>query len=132
MGPFLLPLPPSANNLTKKAPRRRGKFYPTQAYERWTQEAEIWAFEQRVIPWGGPPSFKPVHVMIEILPGAGLNMGRDGDNMAKAVQDWLVKKGYLTNDCLKYVSGTHVILRRREVSPNGKACVRVSLIADDS
>lgn len=85
-----------------------------------------------MIPYGGCPALKPVQVWVEILPGSGLNMGRDGDNMAKAVQDWLVKKGFLSNDCLRCVSGTHVVLRRREPSPTGKACVRVSMVPDET
>lgn len=131
MGPFYLPLPPSANNLSKRRFGRK-KFIPTPAYKSWQDAAAIMAIEQRIIPHAGSPALKPVHVWIEILPGPGLNRGRDGDNMAKAVQDWLVNHHFLTNDSLKYVTGTHVVLRRRENSPYGDSCIRVSILPDES
>ena len=53
-------------------------------------------------------------------------MDRDADNMAKAIQDWLVKWRFLANDNLRHVHGCHVIYRPEEPSPTGQAAVRVS------
>lgn len=123
---ILLPLPPSANNLNKKAPRRRGKYFPTKAYQTWTAEANAMALEAGLIPRRAAPFQAPVHVQIDILPGKGLRLDRDADNMAKAVQDWLVKWGFLANDSLRHVHGCHVVYRPQEPSPTGRAAVRVS------
>jgi len=123
---IILPLPPSANNLFKKAPRRRGKFYTTKAYIKWTNEANAIAMEAGMIPRREAPFQRPVHVRVDILPGKGLRLDRDADNMAKIVQDWLVKWNFLVDDCLRYVHGTHVVYRPQEASPTGYAAVRVS------
>lgn len=123
---ILLPLPPSANNLTRKAPRRGGKFYPTRAYEEWTANANAMAFEAGIIPRREAPFGYPVDVWVEVLPGKGLRMDRDADNLAKAIQDWLVKWRFITNDNLRYVHGTHVQYKPHEPSPTGYAAVRVS------
>lgn len=123
---ILLPLPPSANNLTRKAPRRGGKFFPTKAYQTWTTEANAMALEAGLIPRRAAPFQGPVHVLIDILPGKGLRMDRDADNMAKAVQDWLVRWGWLVDDSLRHVHGTHVVYRPHQPSPTGRAAVQVS------
>ena len=126
MEPFLLPLPPSANNLTRKAPRRGGKYFPTKAYSSWTTAANAMALEAGLIPRRVAPFQHPVHVWVEVLPGKGLRMDRDSDNMAKAVLDWLVKWDFLVNDNLRHVHGSHVVYLPREPSPTGFAAVRVS------
>lgn len=129
---ILLPLPPSANNLTRKAPRRGGKYFPTRAYTDWTTEANAMAIEAGLIPRRSAPFEHPVHVRVEILPGKGLRLDRDADNMAKAVQDWLVKWGFLIDDSLRHVHGCHVIYRPQEASPTGRAVVRVSFTEEET
>lgn len=123
---ILLPLPPSANNLTRKAPRRGGKFYPTKAYSDWTIEANAMAVTAGIVPHRAAPFQHPVEIWVEILPGKGLRLDRDADNMAKAVQDWLVKWRFLSDDSLRFVHGSHVVYRPQEPSPTGRAAVRVS------
>jgi Holliday junction resolvase RusA-like endonuclease len=129
---IILPLPPSANNLTRKAPRKGGKFYPTKAYSDWTSQANAMALEAGLIPRRDAPFQRPVHVRVDILPGKGLRMDRDADNLAKAVQDWLVKWDFLIDDCLRYVHGTHVVYRPQEASPTGYAAVRVSFTEQEA
>ena len=123
---ILLPLPPSANNLNKKAPRRRGKYFPTKAYQTWTTEANAMALEAGLIPRRVAPFQHPVHVWVEVLPGKGLRLDRDSDNMAKAVLDWLVKWDFLVDDSLRYVHGSHVVYKPHQPSPTGWATVSVS------
>jgi hypothetical protein len=85
-----------------------------------------------MIPRRQEPPQDPVHVLVEILPGKGLRLDRDADNMAKIVQDWLVKWNFLIDDCLRYVHGTHVVYRPQEASPTGYAAVRVSFTEQEA
>lgn len=90
---FTLPRPPSANNLFANVPKR-GRVR-TERYRTWLQAADAAMYQQRRSQPTEPPP-PPYAITYEIAQTD--NRRRDVSNMVKATEDWLVSRGYLTDD----------------------------------
>lgn len=118
---FFLPLPVSVNAMYKVG---RGRKYISQQYSKWIDRADIWLSGQPVnIP--KRPLNKPLELAIVAYRGKGwVERTRDLDNMIKAIQDYLVRSGFLEDD-------NSQIIRRVSVELSGEykkdASVRISI-----
>lgn len=97
---FVLPCPPTSNNLFISRRRGKGRF-SSKAYVKWQGEAD--AIIRRHRPWGG--SF-PVELVITVLNGRGWKSNYDTNNREKATTDALVRCGIIPDDSVKYLAKT--------------------------
>lgn len=94
---FDLPIPPSTNHIWKVG---RGRMHTSKKYATWLKEADrVLAFQESKIR----QVRHPVKVLIVITPGKGWRSNRDLDNCAKPVLDYLVNRGWIEDDCAKFV-----------------------------
>lgn len=121
-----LPLPPSTNNLFAGAGRRRRK---SEGYQKWLTACDA-DYLQGNIPRGRFTG--PVSISLTYFPGKGWRNfpgpswldSRDGDNMEKAVLDWLVLANYLTGDSWRWIRASK---RTLDPTPQERAGVRVTI-----
>lgn len=117
-----LPLPPSTNHLWKFGKRR---CFPSQQYKTWVMEAKRAEIVQECKPPKNRCDSKKVRISIEVFPGKGFRWNRDGSNMIKASEDWLVNNGYIKDDSFQYVRETKVRLADHSVP---ESFVRLTVI----
>ncbi len=58
---------------------------------------------------------RKVEIAIQVFPGKGFRWNRDGSNMIKALEDWLVNNGYIKDDSFQFVRETKVFLSNQQV-----------------
>jgi Holliday junction resolvase RusA-like endonuclease len=98
---FVLPWPPSSNNLFLNV-RGRGRVL-TKEYREWREEAGWTLAAQRA-----RKLTQPVTVAVELNPPS--KHAFDLDNRAKALMDLLVLHGVIPDDSIKFVHGVSVRL----------------------
>lgn len=91
---YLLPFPPSTNNLFSGQRRR----FRSRTYDRWLAHAGAVMARQRV-----PHQKQPVRIEIELTPPDARH--RDIDNYHKAIIDLAVKMGVISDDSRAFVRG---------------------------
>lgn len=119
-----LPIPPSVNSIWHKKGR---KMYRSKSYTLWLKAADAAATEQGKligVPWKGGP----VQIVMTVFRGRGWRKGRDLDNCAKVLIDWLRTRGHLVEDSWEYVSSVTVRIDYGE--PASIAFVEVVARAD--
>lgn len=89
---FLLPMPPSVNNLFATDKRRHTR-YPTPAYKAWKAAAGD-ALGYQYAAYGAPAVHRPVELRIQL----GLNYQSDIANREKALTDLLVDRLDMPDD----------------------------------
>lgn len=119
-----LPIPPSVNSIWHRKGR---KVYRSKAYTLWLKAADEAAIAQGKLigsPWKGGP----VQISMTVFRGKGWRKGRDLDNCAKVVIDWLRSRGHLVDDSWEFVSS--VTVRMDYGEPGQLAFVEVVARAD--
>lgn len=110
---YMLPFPPSLNNLFANVAGQRGRF-PSRRYTAWRKAASLELLLQR-------PKRYPVRadVLVELCPPD--KRERDSDNYTKAPLDALVRAGILADDSRSFVRSSMAVFVE-----NGPPC-RVTL-----
>lgn len=109
--------PPSVNRIWQRG--RGGGVFRSRAYSTWLRASHLLCGRSDTV-------LGPVIVRIKIHGGRGWRQGRDIDNIAKPVIDFLVHSGVIFDD-------NYEIVRRISISyfpprnPNDKAYVEVSV-----
>jgi Holliday junction resolvase RusA-like endonuclease len=107
-----LPLPPSVNHLWGFGNRR---CYPKKQYKQWIVNAKACEMVQECRPPKNRNDSRKVEIAIQVFPGKGFRWNRDGSNMIKALEDWLVNNGYIKDDSFQFVRETKVFLSNQQV-----------------
>lgn len=119
-----LPIPPSVNRIWRHGGRAT---YRSKVYLKWMKEANEAAGVQGKLVgyswWRGS-----VAVVITVYRGKGWRKGRDLDNCAKVVMDWLRHHGHIKDDDWKHV--TEVTVRMHRGKPSSVAFVEVAIRPD--
>lgn len=115
---FLLPVPPSANNLFFNLPK--GGRAETQRYRAWQVEAG-WRMKEQTIERLEPG---PVEMTVSVP----FNARRDLSNHLKAIEDFVVKQGILVDDRAKYVHS--IVLRWHHLENCSECAVIIRRVND--
>jgi crossover junction endodeoxyribonuclease RusA len=89
-----LPFPPSTNSIWRTG---RGRTYLSSTYKRWKQDADATIMARTA----GKPWHKPIEGPFSIAVLLNEKMGwkrKDGDNLVKAILDWLQSREVVAND----------------------------------
>jgi len=113
-----LPIPPSVNAIWRCQGKRIRK---SKVYRNWCTSCDVIAL-QGMIP--RPRYARPVSVEIIVRSGHGWRRGRDLDNTAKPIIDWLVSWQVLENDDWSIVQHVTISL---DTMPRPAACVDVTV-----
>lgn len=116
-----LPLPPSVNHMWGFGKRR---CFPSKQYKNWILNAKHCETVQECSPPKNRNDKRKVRILFDVHPGKGFRWNRDGSNMIKALEDWLVNNGYIKDDSFMYVRETCVRLSDQQVP---ESFVRVSV-----
>ena len=116
-----LPLPPSVNHMYQYG---RKRVFHSKQYKVWIHEAKRAEMVQECRPPKNRCDTKKVRICFEVYPGKGFRWNRDGSNMIKALEDWLVANGYVKDDSFQFVRETKVCLADHTVA---QSFVRVTV-----
>jgi Holliday junction resolvase RusA-like endonuclease len=116
---FEVPVPPSANQITRHDSRSRGKghHHENRKYTRWKRSLS-WALGWQNVE----PQPVPCRVSLVIVGGRGWRVNADIDNRLKPLLDGLQQCGILADDDTRHIEQEELIYIPRR--PRQRAAVR--------